>query len=151
MFKPKPENKMSDKRIHELYNGQAPFVEMKEGETMPRYILVINFWDEYNKIEYNFMGVVLEHIKEKRFEGKGRMRFPSGIKKAMEIRKSFIGGVEDRISEVKKLAEYIKKYPRWKKISDPVELYFTGREKGDEMQQKMDDSGLFDMGTITKH
>lgn len=147
------ENKMNKEDLKQFTGKNKPIIEMIPGKTMPLYLFIADTecsWAN-NKI-INIMITIIHHIKTDKLELRGRVRFEdTGNKIILGGKKQFEAtNLIEAKAEIMKLYNDMVDQMNLKELRRPFELEFMINESSESIIQKMNNSNMFNIGTIAK-
>lgn len=154
----KPENRMSEEQMSLAGFGNQesvkPVVEMVEGKTMPVYVfggpLVMH--STLGDAHMDIMLTLLHHIKEKKLELRGRMRYKdTGRKTVFSFPKMFgVKEYEDAKQNARNMYLKLIKDSPFKPFETAWELEIPFRSNAHKTIKILEESNHFDIGIPTK-
>jgi hypothetical protein len=153
----KPENRMSEEEMSAAGFGNSentvrPVVEMIEGKTVPAYIFggPLVFKSALGDSYLDIMLTLLHHIKEKKLELRGRMRYKNtGRKTVFSNPKMFDAkDYEDARQEARNMYLKLIKESAFKPSEVPWELEIPFGSSAKKAIRLMDESNHFNIGMV---
>ena len=155
----KPENRMSEEEMATAFSGDSknkiqPVVEMIEGKTMPVYIFggPLVFKSELGDSDLDIMLTLLHHIKDKKLELRGRMRYKAtGRKTLFSNPKMFsIKEYEDARQTARNMYLKLIKDSPLKPLETAWELEIPIKATANDAIKLMEESNHFNIGIPSK-
>lgn len=154
----KPENRMSELEMSAAGFGNSenmqPVIEMIEGKTSPVYIFggPLVFKSTLGNSSMDIMITVLHHIKDKKLELRGRMRYQdNGRKTVFSFPKMFdVKEYEDARQVARNMYLKLIKESMFKPREVPWELEIPKNASTNEVIRLMDESNHFNIGIPEK-
>ena len=154
----KPENRMSEDEMKkaglgDLKDTGTPVVEMEEGRVMPVYIfgapLVLK--SSMGEGHLDLMLVLSHHIKERKLELRGRMRYATGRKTVFSIPEMFNAkDYDDARQQARDMYLKMIRETSMKPAETAWELEIPFGTNTDDTIQLMDESDHFNIGIAPK-
>jgi len=158
-----PENRMSPEMLKMFSRNisnvnDAPIIGMEEGVTMPLFMSITNM--EFFNRKMNLLVAITYVFKDQTMSYKGRLRFEdTGNKTIFQDKESSTPYSESNLAAMKdKIRELVSGMEAepdnggcgFKIVDGPHELEFNVSDTMDDVLKKVNDSNLFNIGTIKK-